>query len=56
MCGVPLAQASGLLTALKILGPWHWLRFGVRAVRLLLPTAIAKWRSGKSFMKREKAD
>ena len=40
MCGQIIAAASGLITALRILGPLRMLQFGVRAVRLLLPPVI----------------
>lgn len=40
MCGVPLAQLSGMLTALKLLGPLQQVFFSARAVHLLLPEAI----------------
>eukprot|EP00403_Amphidinium_massartii_P038675 CAMPEP_0178445616 /NCGR_PEP_ID=MMETSP0689_2-20121128/40284_1 /TAXON_ID=160604 /ORGANISM="Amphidinium massartii, Strain CS-259" /LENGTH=687 /DNA_ID=CAMNT_0020070223 /DNA_START=1 /DNA_END=2061 /DNA_ORIENTATION=+ len=35
MCGVPLAQAAGLLTAMRIAGPWGTLRFACRSIWLL---------------------
>jgi len=40
MCGQIIAAASGLITALRILGPLRMLQFGVRAARLLLPPLI----------------
>lgn len=40
MCGQVNAAAAGLLCALRLLGPAHWLRFGARAVRLLLVPAL----------------
>ena len=36
MCGQVLAAASGIVTALRMLGPWATLRFVARAARLLL--------------------
>ena len=37
------AQASGLLAACRVMGPWRAARFGLRALRLLLlPWAVGK--------------
>jgi len=41
LCGVPLAQASGLVTAAKILGVFGGFRFALRSARLLLASKLA---------------
>ena len=43
MCGQVNAAATGLLCALRMLGPLHWPFFAARAVRLLLPPLIERW-------------
>ena len=40
MCGQIIAAASGMITALRILGPLRALQFVVRVVRLLLPPLL----------------
>jgi len=40
LCGVPMAQAAGLLTACRAMGLLNFFKFGLRAARLLLPTLI----------------
>jgi all-trans-retinol 13,14-reductase len=42
ICGIPLAQSSGLITAARILGPFGTLRLGIRALRLLAQRSLCK--------------
>jgi len=40
VCGQPICQLAGIITALRILGPLQWPRFGFRALRLLLVSSF----------------
>jgi len=49
MCGVPLAQAAGLITALRIVGPPRALLFVLRSVWLLVASLGEKARKRKAL-------
>jgi hypothetical protein len=55
--GAARAQASGLLAACRIMGPWRAARFGLRALRLLLlPWAVGKLTGAGAAVGKSKGD
>lgn len=55
LCGVPIAQAAGLITALRVAGPFGAAKFVARSVWLLLSTLGEDQRNEKQVLKK-KAD